>query len=89
MPTETDCKRLIFKVAISLGVSPNLIATRLLDASDKQLMLDGEIDETVLDCGVRSWIEAGCPDYVSGCTVGLDWKPYDNLKARCAGKPIC
>lgn len=76
MPTETDCKRLIFKVAISLGVSPNLIATRLLGASDKHLMLDGEIDEDVLRAAVKCWMDAGVPNYAEGSLEPIDWGYY-------------
>lgn len=82
MPTETDCKRLIFKVAISLGISPNLIATRLLDASDKHLMLDGEIDENVLRVAVKCWMDAGVPNYAEGSSKPIDWGYYERNQKK-------
>lgn len=71
MPTETDCKRLIFKAAISLG------------ASDKHLMLDGEIDEDVLRVAVKCWMDAGVPNYAEGSSEPIDWGYYKpQLKER-------
>lgn len=82
MTTEKECKSAVFKVALRYGVAPHLITNRLLDASDKQLMLDGEIDARILDVAVRGWVEAGCSDYAGGCNVGLDWGPYEALRKR-------
>lgn len=82
MPSTEDCKRILFKLGMKYGVSPNLISTRLLDASDKQSMLDGELDAEVLNVAVRCWIDAGIPDYANGSGEPYDFKYRDALAAR-------
>lgn len=62
--TIIECKRMLFKLAISYGVSPKLISERLLSKEDKQDMLDGFISFETLDCFVRVWIEHGKFDHV-------------------------
>jgi hypothetical protein len=64
MPTEKECKSLIFKAGIKYGVSPTLISTKLLSKQDKNDMLEGSIDRECLETAVRIWIAAGIPDWV-------------------------
>lgn len=41
--TKEDCKRILFKLGIELGVPPALISTRMLNAQDKCDMLNGDL----------------------------------------------
>lgn len=66
MPTKSDCQKMLFKIGIELGVSPKLIATRLLSKEDKQDMLNGLIPVELLITAVKSWMAAGMPDYANG-----------------------
>lgn len=66
MLTAEDCKKILFKVGIKLGVSPKLISLRLLDAQDKCDMLNGEIPVEYLEVMVKAWMDAGQPN-LSGC----------------------
>jgi hypothetical protein len=68
MITKDDCKRILSRVGITLGVSPSLISTRLLGPSDKREMLSGDITYDVLLVAVKLWMDAGMPDYANGCT---------------------
>lgn len=73
MPTTKDCQRLIFKIGLQCGISPKLIATRLLSEADKSDMVNGLLDERDLVTGVKVWIAAGCPDYAKGHTESLSY----------------
>lgn len=64
MPTADECRRMIFNVGVKLGISPKLIATRLLSEEDKNDMLSGLVDAQYLEQAVRVWSENGSPDYV-------------------------
>lgn len=66
MPTRDDCKRMISKTAFKCGVSPRLIATRLLSEDDKQDMLNGDLSLEALEAHVNVWKEVGLPDYAHG-----------------------
>lgn len=82
MPSIKACKKILFQLALRYGVSPNLLSTRLLDASDKQLMMDGEITTDVLDVAVRCWIECGVPNYADGSSEPFDFSYSAALIAR-------
>jgi hypothetical protein len=69
--TEMQCKRKLFNLGIKLGVSPKLIATRLLSNKDKQDMLDGLISDESLVTGVKVWMEGGMCDL-----AGAKFEPY-------------
>jgi len=62
MPTREECKRMISKTAFKCGVSPRLIATRLLSEDDKQDMLNGDLSLEVLEAHVNVWKEMGLPE---------------------------
>jgi hypothetical protein len=79
MPTKDECRKAIFKIAIQEGVSPNLIATRLLSGDDKADMMNGLLGTDSLVTGVRVWVNAGMPDYANGHTE--PYRPKD-------GKPM-
>lgn len=64
MPTADECRRMIFNVGVKLGISPKLIATRLLSEEDKNDMLSGLVDAQYLEQAVRVWSENDSPDYV-------------------------
>jgi hypothetical protein len=68
MPTKQECQKIIFNLGIKCGVSPKLIATRLLSEDDKQDMLRGDLPIEALECAVRLWMDAGMPDYANGLT---------------------
>ena len=62
--TPDECKSIIFKLGLKLGVSPRLIATRLLCPKAKQDMLNGDFPLESLELHVKVWMEAGMPDLV-------------------------
>lgn len=64
MPTADECRRMIFNVGLKCGISPKLIATRLLSEEDKNDMLAGLVDAQYLEQAVRVWCANGSPDYV-------------------------
>lgn len=66
MPTDQECKKIIFNVGVRLGVSPKLISTRLLSKEDKQDMLNGDLLLENLLLAVKLWQESGMPDYANG-----------------------
>lgn len=68
MPTAEECKKTIFNLGIKFGVSPKLIATRLLSKEDKDDMLRGNLPIESLECAVKMWVDAGLPDYANGFT---------------------
>lgn len=74
MATREECKRVLSKLGFKLGVSPSLIATRLLSEDDKQDMLNGDLPIEALECAVMLWKDAGMPDYAHGLTD--PYKPY-------------
>ena len=88
MPTKEECQRIISKIGFELGVSPNLIATRLLSADDKADMMNGLIPIDALMTGVKCWMDAGMPDYANGRT-----SPYrpsgDKPMQRYRGNGVC
>lgn len=67
MPTRDECKRILSRVGLKLGVSPNLISSRLLDPYDKELMLSGEVTFEILCVATKMWMDAAMPDYANGC----------------------
>ncbi len=71
MLTAEQCKKKLFKLGIKYGVSPNLIATRLLSRDDKHDMLNGLFTDEFLDCHVKVWKEFGMCNYADG-----SGKPY-------------
>ncbi len=66
--TKEECKKILSKVGFKLGVSPNLIATRLLSDNDKKDMLEGDLSIVSLEEAVEVWRDNGMPDYAHGKT---------------------
>lgn len=64
MPTKQECQKMVGSLGWLCGVSPKLIATRLLSTEDKTDMLNGNLDMDVLECAVNVWKDNGMPDYV-------------------------
>lgn len=52
--TTEDCKRIIFNLGIKFGVSPKLIATRMLTPQAKCDMLNGDLTIEQLEMWVES-----------------------------------
>lgn len=63
--SDEACKSIIKRLAKELGVDAKLIVTRLLSEDDKNDMRNGELPIEALECGIKLWIKAGCPDQVS------------------------
>lgn len=63
--TDAACKVIIKELARKLGVDAKLIVTRLLSEDDKNDIRNGELPIAALECGIKLWIKAGCPDQVS------------------------
>jgi hypothetical protein len=70
-----DCKRILSKLGFQIGVSPKLIAERLLSKEDKEDMMNGLLSIETLDVAIRAWINASMPNYALG-----DTRPYINFK---------
>lgn len=66
--TKEECKKIISSLGFKLGVSPNLIATRLLSEEDKLDMLAGDLPIVALECHIGVWMDNGMPDYAHGKT---------------------
>lgn len=64
--TEKECKKILFNIGIELGVSPRLIATRLLDDRDKADMMAGYLTIDALRTAVEVWRDNGMIDYAHG-----------------------
>ena len=77
MPTKEECQKKLFYLGLKLGVSPRLIATRLLSEADKDDMLNGLLDDDSLETGVRVWRDNGMPEYSNGS--GAIYKPSSDL----------
>lgn len=71
MRTTKQCQKLIFDIAMRVGVSPKLIATRLLSDDDKKDMLNSSITDEQLEAHVRVWHENRMPNYSEGDTEPL------------------
>lgn len=70
--TKDECKKILSKIGFKLGVSPKLIATRLLDDLDKVDMLRGDLPIASLECHIGAWVENRMPDYAHGLTEPMD-----------------
>ena len=57
MRTIKECKKLIFAVAVRLGVSPRIIMTECLTADDKKDIESGEITLDALILHIKYWLE--------------------------------
>lgn len=62
--TTDECKKILSKLGFKLGVSPKLIASRLLSDQDKNDMRIGELPIEALKCHIEAWMASGMPDYV-------------------------
>jgi hypothetical protein len=51
--TTDECKKLLSKIGFKYGVSPKLIATRLLDDQDKVNMMTGDLKISSLEASVE------------------------------------
>jgi len=69
MKTQSECKRILFKLGVEFGVSPKLISERLLSEEDKISMLNEEITEEVLRYHVQAWKASGFEDLVG--SIGI------------------
>jgi hypothetical protein len=75
--TKEQCQRKLFQIGIKLGVSPKLIATRLLSEEDKRDMLQGLIEDDSLLTAVKIWINGGMCNYAQGSYER--YKPSNDL----------
>jgi hypothetical protein len=71
MLTEKECKKILFNLGIELGVSPNLISTRLLDDYDKSNMMTVDFSIESLRAHIEVWRDSGMPDYANGKPCSL------------------
>ncbi len=85
--TKEQCQKNLFNIGIKLGVSPKLIATRLLSKEDKDDMLKGLIDIDSLVTAVRVWQDNGMPNYENGsCELYKAKTELPMQRYRCRGK---
>jgi hypothetical protein len=63
--TKDECKKIISRLGFELGVSPKLVALRLLNDLDKTDMLNGDLPIASLRAHMEVWRDNGMPDYVS------------------------
>lgn len=78
MPTIEQCKTMIFNCAIKCGVSPRLIAERLLSDEDKTDMLEGNLKISSLEKSVEVWKENGMPNYRSSKFTPYEVEKWSN-----------
>lgn len=69
--TKEECKRILSTLGFKLGVSPHLIATRLLSEDDKNDMLNGDLPLDALETAIKVWMASKMPDYANGHTDHL------------------
>jgi hypothetical protein len=69
MLTKEQCKRKLFNLGIKYGVSPRLIAQRLLSEEDKEDMLKGLVPDETLDLHVQLWKEYGMCYHSNGSNL--------------------
>lgn len=74
--TKEECKKILSMLGFELGISPNLITTRLLSDNDKVDMLDGLIPIVSLRANIEVWRDNGLPDYAHGLTEPMKTRPY-------------
>jgi len=72
MLTVDECKKIISKIGLRLGVSPKLITTRLLDEEDKVNMMTASFEIVELEAAVKVWRDNGMPDYVTRKTEPIE-----------------
>jgi hypothetical protein len=65
MRTQDECKRILSKIGFSLGVSPRIISTKLMDSDDKKDLMSGKLTVESLHTAVKTWIENGMQDMVN------------------------
>ena len=68
MLSTDQCKSIIFKLGIKLGISPGLITTLLMDDNDKSDMINGLLTIVELECHIGTWMASGTPNYREGFT---------------------
>ena len=62
MLSKEQCKRVLFKVGIKLGVSPKRISERLLSDVDKNDMMSGLLNIEALEAHTEVWRDNGMQD---------------------------
>lgn len=72
MLTQEECRKILFRIGIKLGVSPRLIETRLLNAEDKSYLRSGHMTIVELEKAVEVWRGNGMPDLAHGCFESLE-----------------
>lgn len=61
--TKKECKKILSSLGFKYGVSPKLLATRLLNDRDKGDMMRGDLTIESLECHIRVWMRYGMTDY--------------------------
>lgn len=64
--TDLQCKRILSKLGFKYGVSPRLLAMRLLIDLDKDEMRVGVMEISALETHTSVWCGIGKPDVASG-----------------------
>lgn len=82
--TKEDCKKIISKLGIKLGVSPRLIGLRLLSNLDKNDMMAGDLSIEALESNICVWMNNGMPNYANGLTIPMKYEnwPMHAQKAK-------
>ena len=69
--TRDEVFRILSKLGFALGVSPNLIITRLLDDNDLTNAMIAGLDISSLRASIAVWRDNGFCDYAHGKTVPM------------------
>lgn len=69
MRTPSECRKILFKIGVELGISPKLISERMLTKEDKISMLNEEISIEGIAEHVKAWKIAGMQDLVGSMDV--------------------
>ena len=78
--TVVECKKILSKLGMKLGVSPRLISERLLSDQDKTDMMEGILEISSLEFSIAVWMDNGMPDYAHGKT--LDYETEKRRQAK-------
>ena len=80
--SDAECKSIISILCRKLCARAPLVTTRLLALEDKNDLRAGNLSIEALECGIRTWIQNGMPDYANGKN-----DPYSSKNTSTYTKP--
>lgn len=74
MKTKDECRKMIFKAGIKLGVSPKLISLGLLNELDKSDLMQGLVSQDALESYAEVWRDSGMLGALKEVSIPLESK---------------